>query len=134
MATVFLKAICVTVLSSLVLEYTSASGKSDSSNTKADDTDALLVIPAPECDLYLAPSAIPGLGRGIIAGKHFTEGTLMETLVTLAVNYTDIAHMQLGNYVYDTNEDQMAMAEFGIGMLYNHMVLNDFMLFVQYSF
>jgi hypothetical protein len=60
----------------------------------------------------------------IPAGKNFSDNSLLTTLVTLAVNYDDISQLQLGNYVYATSEDRISMAEFGIGMLYNHQVLS----------
>jgi hypothetical protein len=128
MPTLFVRAFFVTILCGSIIEYAKANDDFITINNKPDGIDLLSSIPAPECTLYLAPSRIPGLGRGIIAGKNFYNSSLLTTLVTLAINYNDIANLQLGNYVYASSEDSVSMAEFGIGMLYNHQVLINFIL------
>jgi hypothetical protein len=128
MPTLFLEAFFVTIHCCSIIEYAKANNDFITINNKPDDIDVLSSIPAPECTLYLAPSRIPGLGRGIIAGKNFYNNSLSTTLVTLAINYNDIANLQLGNCVYASSEDSVSMAEFGIGILSNHQVLIDFIL------
>ena len=73
-----------------------------------------------ECALYLAPSAISGHGRAIVAGKFIPKGQAIDRVVTLAMKYDDIKDTQLNNYVFGTNEEDITMTEFGVGMLYNH--------------
>eukprot|EP00596_Hydrurales_sp_CCMP1899_P005397 CAMPEP_0119037000 /NCGR_PEP_ID=MMETSP1177-20130426/5079_1 /TAXON_ID=2985 /ORGANISM="Ochromonas sp, Strain CCMP1899" /LENGTH=431 /DNA_ID=CAMNT_0006997645 /DNA_START=90 /DNA_END=1385 /DNA_ORIENTATION=- len=120
MPTLFLKVFFVTIFCCSIIEFAKANDDFININNKPDDIDVLSSTSAPECTLYLAPSRIPGLGRGIIAGKDFYNSSKLTTIVTLAVNYNDIASLQLGNYVYSSSEDSVSMAEFGIGMLYNH--------------
>lgn len=81
--------------------------------------DAALPVEA-VCALYLAPSALPGHGRAIVAGKFIAEGQAVDRAVTLAIKYDDVKDTQLNNYVFGTNEDGITMTEFGVGMLYNH--------------
>jgi hypothetical protein len=74
----------------------------------------------PECSLYLAPSFTPGIGRGVFAGTSFRSGEEIDNSLTLAVSQKDIDYWQLGNYVWFTDESGISMAEFGLGMLFNH--------------
>jgi hypothetical protein len=64
---------------------------------------------------------IPGAARGVIAGKDFEEGDLVDLSVSLMIPSDLINHWQLFNYVYSANVDSFSMALFGAGMLYNHM-------------
>ena len=73
-----------------------------------------------KCDLYLAPSLTPGIGRGVFAGSSYTEGDTVENSVTLAVSENYSSSWQLNNYLWATDEPSISMAEFGVGMLYNH--------------
>jgi hypothetical protein len=66
MSTLFLKAFFLTIFCGSIIEYAIAKDGFKSIGRKADNTDVLPSIPTPECALYLAPSSIPGLGRGII--------------------------------------------------------------------
>jgi hypothetical protein len=36
-----------------------------------------------ECELFLAPSLTPGLGRGVFAGSFIPSGNVVEDSVTL---------------------------------------------------
>jgi hypothetical protein len=74
-----------------------------------------------ECQFYLAPSLIPGAVRGVIAGKDYQEGDLVDLSVSLVMPSDLISHWQLFNYVYSSNVESFSMALFGAGMLYNHM-------------
>jgi hypothetical protein len=64
---------------------------------------------------------IPGAARGVIAGKDFQEGDLVDLSVSLVIPSDLINHWQLFNYVYSSNVESFSMALFGAGMLYNHM-------------
>lgn len=72
------------------------------------------------CDLYLAPSTVPNLGRGIFAGRNFAKDEILEVSVTLAMRHDDIESTMLNNYVFDTEERGISMVEFGPGSIYNH--------------
>ena len=74
----------------------------------------------PECEIYLAPSLTPGMGRGVFAGTPLAQGGILENSVTLAVRHLDISHWQLNNYVWATDDDETSLAELGVGMLHNH--------------
>ena len=74
-----------------------------------------------KCDLYLAPSLTPGIGRGVFAGSSYTAGDTIENSVTISVSNNFISSdWQLSNYLWATREPSITMAEFGAGMLYNH--------------
>ena len=73
-----------------------------------------------KCDLYLAPSLTPGIGRGVFAGTSYTSGDIIENSVTLSVSSAYSSSWQLNNYLWATDETSVSMAEFGLGMLYNH--------------
>ena len=73
-----------------------------------------------KCELYLAPSLTPGIGRGVFAGSSYTAGDTVENSVTLSVSDTFSSNWQLNNYLWATDEPSISMAEFGAGMLYNH--------------
>ena len=72
------------------------------------------------CDLYLAPSLVPGVGRGVIAGRPIPKGVVVDVATSLTINKDVIQGWQLNNYVYDTNEEGYSMALIGPGMIYNH--------------
>lgn len=74
----------------------------------------------PICRMYLAPSLTPGCGRGVFAGSDIYSGETMDNSVTLALHHGSITPWQLNNYVWATDEDDISMAEFGAGMLFNH--------------
>ena len=73
-----------------------------------------------KCDLYLAPSLTPGIGRGVFAGTSYSSGDIIENSVTLSVSDAYSGNWQLNNYLWATDETSISMAEFGLGMLYNH--------------
>ena len=75
-----------------------------------------------ECGLYVAPSTVPHLGRGIFTGKAYRENDTIEVSVTLPVRYRDVDGTQINNYIFGTGEDGIAMLEYGPGMLYNHRI------------
>ena len=74
----------------------------------------------PKCTLYLAPSFTRGIGRGVFAGASFREGDQIDNSMTLAIHHNAIFSWQLNNYVWETDEIGTSMAEFGLGMLFNH--------------
>jgi hypothetical protein len=74
------------------------------------------------CDLYLAPSKIVGVGRGIIAGRNFSKGSAIEVAPAITIAFSLIEKWQLNNYIYDANEAGSTMALIGAGMIYNHRV------------
>ena len=73
-----------------------------------------------ECGIYLAPSLTTALGRGLIAGKDIIGGQMINPSVTLAVRYKDIESTQLMNYLFGSHEDDIAIAEIGYDMMFNH--------------
>ena len=74
----------------------------------------------PKCRLYLAPSFIPGIGRGVFAGTSYQEGEDIDNAVTLVFHREAIESWQLANYDWHTREAGVSMAELGAGMLFNH--------------
>ena len=74
----------------------------------------------PICRMYLAPSLTAGYGRGIFAGSQISSGEIMDNSVTIALDHNSISNWQLNNYVWATDENDISMAEFGAGMLFNH--------------
>jgi hypothetical protein len=73
-----------------------------------------------ECALFLAPSLIPGVQRGIFAGKNYHSKEIVEISPTVAVPSQFIQKLQLFNYAFSSNDPDYSMSVFGSGMLYNH--------------
>ncbi len=75
-----------------------------------------------ECSIWLAPSLIEGIGRGIFAGRNFNKSELLDRqiAVTIPYKYLWVGDWALKNYVFDLEEEDHCMAIFGIGMLFNH--------------
>lgn len=71
------------------------------------------------CELYIAPSRIPGAGRGIFAGKDFRTDDMLEVDASLTVLYNHTSRMSLAHYVYSCNDEDFSMINFGIGCLLN---------------
>ena len=93
----------------------------DVDNTNSDkSSEKIAASTPPECGLYLVPSAIQGQGRSIVAGKFINKGQAIDHSVTLGLREADCLQTQLMNYVFATNESDIAMTEIGVGMLYNH--------------
>lgn len=78
------------------------------------------IVATEDCDLYLAPSTVPGAGRGVIAGKSFNKGQRIEETITISFKDSDCAGCQLDNYAYITENEEYSMIKFGAGSLYNH--------------
>ena len=68
-----------------------------------------------ECDLYLAPSTIPFLGRGIFSGRMIKANETFHVATTVTMRYSDIQHTMLNNYVFGAGEEGISMAEMGPG-------------------
>lgn len=78
--------------------------------------------PTLECELWLAPSTLPGVqGRGVISGVSLLNGTALEPLVTLSVPYEHVRYWSLANYVFAHEEEEQSLVVFGIGMMINHL-------------
>ena len=72
------------------------------------------------CDIYLAPSLIPGVGRGVVAGRNYSSNERFDTAVTITLPYHFAREWQLSNYVFSHEEEEQSMVVLGIGMLFNH--------------
>lgn len=72
------------------------------------------------CDIYMAPSLIPGAGRGIIAGKDFNINEVVEIEPTIMIPDEVVKSTQLNNYVFGSNDPNFHLINFGYGVLYNH--------------
>ena len=48
-----------------------------------------------KCDLYLAQSLVPGLGRGIFAGRSFRQDEVIDRAPSLHVNHDHITNTQV---------------------------------------
>ena len=68
-----------------------------------------------ECDLYLAPSTIPFLGRGIFTGREILANETFHVATTVTMRYFDIQQTMLNNYVFGAGEEGISMAEMGPG-------------------
>ena len=75
---------------------------------------------ASECSKYLIPSAMPGAGRGIVAGVSFEVGVEIESNPTLAIPKELTRQTQLTHYVYGTGDFRYDMLMIGAGSIYNH--------------
>jgi hypothetical protein len=53
-----------------------------------------------ECELFLAPSLTPGLGRGVFAGYFIPSGNIVEDSITLKVPSDEIPMWQMDNYYW----------------------------------
>jgi hypothetical protein len=72
------------------------------------------------CDLYLAPSLLPGGHRGIFAGRTFSKSEIIEIDPTLVIPTDLIRDLQFFNYAFSANDFDHSMSVFGVGMLFNH--------------
>lgn len=72
------------------------------------------------CDLYIAPSKIHGIERGIFAGKKYKIGNIINTYPSILIEYEIIKRKQMSNYVFSSNNDRYSIAIFGAGMIFNH--------------
>jgi len=75
-----------------------------------------------ECAMWVAPSTVPGAGRGIIAGRAYAAEEVIDVAVSMTVPAHHISHWQLQNYVYASEEAGQSMVLFGVGMLFNHLI------------
>ncbi len=73
-----------------------------------------------ECRMYMAPSTVPGAGRGIFAAVPMISGQLLEYSPTLTIAHSVSGFWALNNYVYGSNIEKRSLAIFGSAMLYNH--------------
>lgn len=74
------------------------------------------------CDFYLAPSLVPGGGRGIFAGRFFEKGDVVDVASTFSIRGSAMRNWMLQNYVYSTEEEGYSMVVLGIAMLFNHRI------------
>ncbi len=79
-----------------------------------------------ECSVYVAPSIIDGVGRGVFAGKNFQPKEIVDTQLTITIpyNYVWEGDWSLKNYVFGHEEPDQCMAVLGIGMMFNHRERN----------
>lgn len=78
------------------------------------------------CDLFLAPSLLPGAGLGIIAGKPYKSNEAVETIgPAVLINREQSSDTMLHNFVYSSSWPEYAVTLFGIGMMMNHMPNGD---------
>jgi hypothetical protein len=73
-----------------------------------------------ECELYLAPSLTPGLGRGIFAGSFVPSGNVVEDSITLKIPSDNLPMWQMDNYYWYTTDENTLSLELGAGMFLNH--------------
>lgn len=73
-----------------------------------------------KCDVYLAPSLIPGAGRGIFAGKSYAQGDFFDKVSSITILRKNGVRWPLHNYVYGSNDNKYSMALFGTAMMFNH--------------
>lgn len=72
------------------------------------------------CSLYLAPSFIKGVSRGVFAGKDFKKDDIIEISPTVAILTKFIEDLQIFNYAFSSNDDAYSISVFGVAMLFNH--------------
>ena len=72
------------------------------------------------CEYYLAPSLIPGAGRGIIAGISFLNQSTIEFGPATSFPFEKIRNTQLNNYVYGAELESYSIAVMGASMIFNH--------------
>ena len=77
------------------------------------------IIKYQSCELYLIKSKLPGVGKGIVAGKNYKRGTTVTSSFTLEIPYTIIESWSLENYVFG-HEPGTCIIAFGEGMMFNH--------------
>lgn len=73
-----------------------------------------------DCDLYLAPSLIPILGRGVIAGRSFDVDTHISSCPTITVNAQFSNQWQSAHYVYGAGNANHHLLILGPGTMFNH--------------
>ena len=69
------------------------------------------------CNIYLAPSTVPGVGRGIFAGRDFDKNEVIERSPSLSFQQFPLYSTQLNNYVYASEHDLYVIASFGSAMV-----------------
>jgi len=72
------------------------------------------------CDLYLAPSKIPGLGRGVVAGRTFQENETVEINPTLSISRNAADDLSAVLRLCSSNTDSQDVVMLGPAVFYNH--------------
>ena len=72
------------------------------------------------CDLYLTKSRLPGVGRGIFAGRNFEEDELLLYSPSLIVLHGYSSRNQLDNYVFSTFESNFHVISLNYVCIVNH--------------
>jgi hypothetical protein len=73
------------------------------------------------CALFLAPSKVPGAGRGVFAGKNFDANEFLEQDPSITILYHHSSLTSLAHYVYSCDDDNYSMVNFGAGCLFNYV-------------
>jgi len=73
-----------------------------------------------ECDMFMAPSIMPGAGRGIFTAKDLTPHDQFDDAPTVSVPNEQTEHWSLHDYVYGSELPDRSLVIFGPAMLYNH--------------
>ncbi len=74
--------------------------------------------------LYIAPSTLPGAGRGVFCTADIKEGEVIENCPILIFDKADDAHITktlLAHYIFDYT-GRASMLALGFGSLYNHHI------------
>eukprot|EP01041_Mallomonas_annulata_P001695 gene1695-3285_t len=74
----------------------------------------------PSCDLFLAQSRVPGLGRGVFAGKKFSPPVVVEESPSLHLSKTISPNGHIWNYAWKTEDEEHDSVVLGPGSLFNH--------------
>ena len=72
------------------------------------------------CDLYIAPSVIPGSGRGIFAGKLFSNSSTIDIGPVLTLPKESARKWPLFDYVYSADDGNHSVVAFGVSSIFNH--------------
>lgn len=84
-------------------------------------------------DLYIAPSGVPGAGRGVFTRKAIKAGETIEECPIIIFDKEDDSHItktMLSNYIF-AYTGRASMFALGYGSLYNHSLTPNAMYELQ---
>eukprot|EP00607_Mallomonas_marina_P010437 CAMPEP_0182425022 /NCGR_PEP_ID=MMETSP1167-20130531/11355_1 /TAXON_ID=2988 /ORGANISM="Mallomonas Sp, Strain CCMP3275" /LENGTH=429 /DNA_ID=CAMNT_0024605323 /DNA_START=223 /DNA_END=1512 /DNA_ORIENTATION=- len=73
----------------------------------------------------MAPSFVPGAGRGVFAGQAYENDEQVDVTLSLTILRKNGRKWPLHNYVYSANDEAYSMILFGPAMLFNHRLPKD---------
>ena len=79
-----------------------------------------LAILSEACNIYLAPSLVPGIGYGVFSGIRIAKSTRLEIASTVVFENMLMQELQLLKFAYGSDIKEYSVCVFGSLMMMNH--------------